>query len=193
MKETNKVTSNQFTTRHLVIMALFVALSYVVSLLSFPVFAATPYFKLDFGNVFIMLTGFMLGPVQGVIVCILKEAISIFSSGTGGVGELANMLMTCSFILLPSIVYRYKKGLKTVIATLLGACVIGIIAALLANRFIIFPLYMGAGAAAVFKDVFWFAVAFNGIKTVSISLFTLLLYKRLSRFLNTEFHTVPAR
>lgn len=193
MKETTKVTRNKFTTRNLVIMALFVALSYVVSLLSFPIFPATPYFKLDFGNVFIMLTGFMLGPVPGVIVCILKESISILSSGTGGVGELANMLMTCSFILLPSIVYRYKKGFKTVIATLSVACVIGVVVALLANRFIIFPLYMGGGAAAVFKKVFWFAVAFNGIKTVSISLLTILLYKRLSGFIKTHFSAAPAR
>ncbi len=192
MKETNHVTRIQMTTRTLVMMGLFVALSYAVSLLSFPVFPVTPYFKLDFGNVFIMLTGFLLGPIHGVIVCVLKEAISILSSGTGGVGELANMLMTSAFILLPSIVYRYKKGFKTVILTLCGACIIGIIAALLANRFIIFPLYMGDGAAAVFKDVFWFAVAFNAIKTVSISLLTILLYKRLSIFFKMHFNAVSA-
>lgn len=192
MKETNNVTRNQMRTKTIVMMGLFVALSYVVSLLSFPVFPATPYFKLDFGNVFIMLTGFLLGPVHGVIVCVLKEGISILTSGTGGVGELANMLMTCSFILLPSIVYRYKKGFKMVVVTMLGACFIGIVVALLANRFIIFPLYMGEGAAAVFKDVFWFAVAFNAIKTVAISLLTILLYKRLSIFFKMHANTVVA-
>lgn len=187
-------TSNRFTTRNLVMMALFTALSYVVSLLSFPIFLATPYFKLDFGNVFILLTGFLLGPVSGVIVCLLKEGISIFSSGTGGVGELANIIMTCSFILLPSIVYRYKKGFKTVIITLTAGCAAGILTALLVNRFLIFPLYMGNHAASVFREVFWFAVLFNLIKTVSVSLLSLLLYKRLSVFMKTNFNeTVPAK
>ena len=55
--------------------------------------------------------------------------------------------------------------------------------ALLTNRFINFPLYMGAGAAKVFAESFWFILAFNLVKTVAISILTLLLYKRLSNFL----------
>ena len=175
-----------FTTKRLVLMALFVALSYVIGFLEFPIFPATPYFKLDFANVFIMLTGFLLGPVEGIIVCALKELLSLIDSSSGGAGEVANFLMASAFILLPSIVYQFKKGFKVVAATLAGACLLGTATALVVNRFIVFPLYMGEAAPAVFHQVFWFAVAFNLIKTVAVSLVTVLLYKRLSVFLKKK-------
>lgn len=174
---------NRFTAKRLALMAAFVALAFAVSLLDFPIFPAVPFLKLDFGNVFILLIAFLLGPVEGVLVCVLKEALRVLTSGSGGVGELANVLMTCSYILLPAIVYQYKKGLKWVLPCLLAACFIGTGVALFANRFITFPLYLGEGGAAFFKQTFWFIAAFNLIKTAAISVLTLLLYKRLSNFL----------
>ena len=176
-----------FSAKRIALMAIFVALSFTVSLLSFSIFPASPVFflELDFGNVFILLISFLLGPIEGVVVCVLKELLRMLAGSTGGVGEIANMITTCSFILLPSIVYQFKKGLPTVILTLLGACILGTVAALLANRFITFPLFLKDAAVEVFYDGFWFIVAFNLIKTVSISILTLLLYKRLSNFIKT--------
>ena len=174
---------NRLSAKRLALMSAFVALAYVVSLLDFPIFPATPFLKLDFGNVFILLISFLLGPVEGVAVCVMKELLRMIGSSSGGVGELANMLATSAFILLPSIVYQFRKGLKWVVPCLVAACVLGTVGALLTNRFITFPLYMGAGAASVFADTFWFIVAFNLIKTASVSVLTLLLYKRLSNFL----------
>ncbi len=174
---------NRLSAKRLALMAAFVALAYVVSLLDFPIFPATPFLKLDFGNVFILLISFLLGPVEGVAVCVMKELLRIIGSSSGGVGELANMLATSAFILLPSVVYQFRKGLKWVVICLVAACFIGTGAALITNRFITFPLYMGKGATAVFADTFWFIVAFNLIKTASVSVLTLLLYKRLSNFL----------
>lgn len=178
----NEGKTQKLTTKRIVFIALFVALSYALSFFSFPIFPATPYFKLDFSNVFILLTGLLFGPVEGVIVCILKEIIGVTNSSSGGVGELANAIMTTSFILLPSIVYRKKKKTKAAIISFIPACLIGTAVALVTNRFIIFPMYMGEGAAAVFESAFWFAVAFNLIKTSSISLITGVMLKRLAYF-----------
>lgn len=171
---------NIFSTRRMVITALFTALSYAVSLFEFPIFPATPYLKLDFGNVFILLTGFLFGPIEGIIACVIKEVLCLIGTTSGGAGQAANAIMTTAYIIVPCIVYRRKKGFKTVVLTLAAACVLGTAAALAANRFIIFPLYMGEGAKAVFNDVFWYVTAFNVIKTVSVSVVTILLYKRLS-------------
>ena len=173
----------RFSAKRLAFMAVFVALSYAVSFLEIPIFPATPYLKLDFGNVFILLISFLLGPMEGIIVCVLKESLRMIGSSSGGVGELANVAATSAYILLPSVIYRFRKGLKAVIPALIGACFIGTAAALVTNRFITFPLYMGEGAAAVYRDVIWFLIAFNIIKTSSIGLLTLLLYKRLSNFI----------
>ena len=180
------VLKKRFSAKRVSLMAVFVALSFAVSLLDFPIFPATPFLKLDFGNTFILLIAFLLGPVEGVIVCVLKEMIRIPTGSTGGVGELANMFATCAYILLPSIIYQYKKGLKFVIPSLAAACLLGTGAALITNRYINFPLYMGAEAAAFFEKSFFFIVAFNLIKTAAVSILTLLLYKRLSNFLKNK-------
>ncbi len=171
------------STKKLVIVGLFVALSYVISLFEFPIFPATPYLKLDFGNVFILLTGFLFGPLLGICACLVKELLCLIGTTSGGAGQVANALVTVAYIIVPCSVYKYRKGIKAVILTLIVACLLGIGAALLANRFVIFPLYMGASAADVFSDVFWYVAAFNVIKTLAVSIVTILLYKRLSVFI----------
>lgn len=178
----------RLSAKRLAFMGVFVALAYAVSIFSFALFPSSGVFflELDFGNVFILLVGFLLGPVEGVIVCVLKEGLHVLlnlKGGTGGVGELANALMTSAYILIPSIVYQYRKGIKTVSFTLILACVVGTGVALLVNRFITFPLFLKDTAEQVFETNFWFIFSFNLIKTISISLISLLLYKRLSNFL----------
>ena len=180
MTEKKEKKANRFSAKRVALMAMFVALSYAVSWLEIPF---VDPFKLDFGNVFILLIAFLLGPVEGIAVCVLKESLRMIGSSSGGVGELANVLVTSSFILLPSILYRYKKGLKWVVFSLACACAVATMTALLTNRYINFPLYMGAGAKDAFKGLFWTIVGFNLVKTVSVSILTVLLYKRLSNFL----------
>lgn len=175
----------RFTAKRLALTAVFVALSFLVSLWSFSIFPGSPvaFLELDFGNVFILLVSFLLGPLEGIIVCVLKETLRIMAGSTGGVGELANMIVTTSYILLPSVVYQYKKSLKIVLITLSFACFIGTGAALVVNRFITFPMYMGSKGGDVFWACFWLITAFNLIKTAVIGGLTVLLYKRLSLFL----------
>lgn len=175
----------RFTAKRLALTAIFVALSFLVSLWSFPVFPGSPvsFLELDFGNVFILLASFLLGPLEGIIVCVLKETLRIMAGSTGGVGELANMIVTTCYIFLPSVVYHYKKSLKVVLISLSLACFIGTGAALVVNRFITFPMYMGSEGRKVFWACFWLIAAFNLIKTAVIGGLTVLLYKRLSLFL----------
>ena len=85
----------RFTPKRLALMGIFVALSFVVSLLEIPMplFGAS-FLKLDFSGVFIILISFLLGPVEGVIVCFMKEGLRcffpVFSSSLCA-GELANL------------------------------------------------------------------------------------------------------
>ncbi len=175
-----------FSMKKLVTLALFVAISYVISFISFPIFPAAPYMKLDFGNVFILLPALLFGPVEGVVICLIKELLSLINTSSGGVGEIANFIMTSSYILIPAIAYRYKKGIASVICSLGGACILGTAVAAITNRLIVFPLYMGDSAPQVFASVFWIVIAFNLIKTVSISILSFAMYKRLSEFLKKK-------
>ena len=178
-----KTDSEITTTKKLVGTAVFSALAYVVSWLEFPIFPGASFLKLDFSLVFILLAGFLFGPISGVCASLIKELIRFFTSSTGGVGEIANFIVTVAFIIVPTIVYSIKKGLPTVIITLIIGSVLEIIMSLLANRFINFPLYMGESAKEMFNSLWYFIVLFNLIKTASVCVLTILLYKRISKFI----------
>ena len=172
------------TTKRLVGTAMFAALAYITSLFEFPIFPAVPFLKLDFSAVFIALSAFIFGPICGITTCFIKEFIAyITKSSTGGIGEIANFIVISGYILIPSIVYCYKKGFPTVIITLIMGCVVQVALALLSNRFIMFPLFFGADAVKWFGSTWAFILAFNAIKAVAVSILTILLYKRISGFI----------
>ena len=70
MKKQNSNKKNP--TKKLVALALFTALAFIFSFWSFPIFPAAPFLKLDFGNVFIMLSGFLFGPIEAIAVTLIK-------------------------------------------------------------------------------------------------------------------------
>ena len=193
MRSTGKKSfKTRFTSKRLAFMAVFVALSYAVSFLEIPLpLFGAEFLKLDFGNVFIVLISFLLGPIEGVLVCLLKEGLRCLTSTSMCAGELANFIITSSYILLPSILYQFRRNLKTVVLSLSVACVLATGMALIANRFLIFPTFAfllggtiyGMSVGEAFA-AFWAAVLiFNLIKTVLVGVITMLLYKRLSNFL----------
>ena len=178
-----------FTTKNIAGMAVFSALSFVVYLLEIPIFASTPasFLELDFSNVFVMLAGFMYGPIPAIIITLVKELIHIAVGTTGGVGELANIIITTAFVLIPSIAYSRKKSLKTVIITLIIACFVQTGISLLVNKFINFPFFMGSVpfvptelSNSIFESLWVYVMVFNAIKSVAISLVTIFLYKKVS-------------
>ncbi len=165
-------------------LAMLSALAFAVTFLEFPIFPPASFLKLDFANVFVLIGGFMYGPVAAVIISLIKECLCLLKSSTGGVGELANFIVTFSFVIVPTLVYRFKKGLPTVALTLAIGCVLQVAAGLLSNRYINFPLFMGEGALAAFEALWWYVLLFNLIKGVAVGLVTVLLYKRISWLLN---------
>ena len=123
MKKKKGFFARHFTPKRIALMAVFVALSYAVSFLEIPMpLFGAEFLKLDFGNVFIVLISFLLGPIEGVMVCLLKEGLRCLTSTSMCAGELANFLITSSYLLLPSILYQYRRNLKTVILSLSAAC-----------------------------------------------------------------------
>ena len=165
--------------------AVFAALAYVVSFFEFPVFPAASFLKLDFSNVFTLLAGFLFGPLPAVAVSAVKELICFLTkSSTGGVGEIANFLLTVSFIAVPSVAYRYKKGFGWACVYLACGVILQTAMALVVNKFINFPLF--ALPSSMFDQLWPFIVYFNLIKGVAISAIVLLLYKQVSRLFKLE-------
>lgn len=163
--------------------AIFSALAFIVSFLEFPIFPLAHFLKLDFSAVFVALSGFIFGPVYGIITCVIKELLCLTKSSTGGVGEIANAIVITGFIIVPTLVYKFKKGLPVVILTFIIGCFIQTVLALLSNKFVLFPLYMGEEAGELFASTWVYVLLFNLIKSFSNSVITILLYKRISHLI----------
>lgn len=163
------------------------AVGYGLSWLEFPIFPMAAFLKLDFSNIATMLGGYLFGAPGAIVIEAVKQLlIWPTKSSTGGVGEIANFIMTVAFVLVPSILYKFKKGIPWVGIGMGIGCVCQVVAALLCNRFITFPLfakYLGMTAGEAFAGLWPFVLAFNAIKAVSVSILTFLLYKRMSKAL----------
>ena len=108
------------------------AISGVLMVIELPLFFAPPFYKLDFSELPVLICAFSLGPVAGVVCEFLKVLIHLLLKGTSTafVGDLANFLVGCSFVLPASICYQAtlsKKGaiwsltLGTFVMTVFGS------------------------------------------------------------------------
>lgn len=177
-------------------MATFTALSFVLYLpvFEFWIIPAVPFLKIDFSNTFVMMAGFALGPIAGIIVGVLKELLHAAMSSTFGIGEIANIIIMLPYVLIPSIVYKKHRNIKTVFITLAIGCVLQAVWSIPVNYLLTFPFFMSAfggswkGGMDFYLDVWYWAVLFNFVKTVLVSAAVLLLYKQFQRLFNLIFN-----
>ena len=121
--------------------ALLSACASVLMFLSFSVPFMPSFIKLDFSELPALLASFSLGPVSGVVVCLIKNLVNLPTTSTGGVGELANFLMGVTFVLPAGLVYRYKKSrVGAMLASIAGAACMAI-CSLPINYYISYPMY----------------------------------------------------
>ena len=160
-------------------------------------FLAPPFYQLDFSEVPALIGGFALGPVAGILIELVKVLLHK-GSATAGVGDLANFLIGCSFLVPASLIYRMHKTRRVAIAGMaVGTVSMAIIGCVL-NAFVLLPAYtvimpmetiLEAGKAvnanidSVFTFVLIAVAPFNLVKGVVVSLVTLVLYKYISRLL----------
>ena len=80
------------TTKNMVLIAMFGALSGVLMYIQVPVPFAPPFYKLDLCDVPVLIGSFTMGPLAGILVAAVKILISLVLRGTqtAGVGEFSN-------------------------------------------------------------------------------------------------------
>ena len=190
-----------FTTRKVVVIGMFSALSTVLMLFEIPMPFAPSFYKLDFSEVPIMIGSFAFGPAAGVMMEFVKILLKLVIKGTSTafVGELANFSVGCSFVLTASSVYMFRKTKKNAILSCVIATVVLTVFGTAFNAVYLLPafaklygmpmevlLQMGEEVNPLVKsgDVVSFVIAcvapLNLIKGFAISLITLLIYKPLS-------------
>lgn len=194
--------SSRETTRKLVLVGLFGSISALLMILEFGLPLIPGFIKMDFSELPVILGGFLLGPLYGSYIVFVKIALNFILNGTTtfGIGELVNMIGSLAYMLPAVFIYRKlhtKKGaiISLVVGTLIASGVL-----LLANYFVMFPLYAAvmnfpmeaivkmAGAtnpwvSDVFTMMLFSLLPFNLFKYGLTAVITFFTYKRLEKAL----------
>ncbi len=178
--------------------AMLSAVAFVLQFLEFPMPLSPAFAKMDFSDLPALIGAFAYGPLWGMVIEAVKNALHLMQSATGGIGELANFLMGSALVFPAGILYKYQKSRRTaLIGCLTGSVCMGFMSAL-TNYYILLPLFevfmpieQMIQAFAEFIPfihtkldvVLLNALPMNTIKGLLVSLVTMLLYKRLSPIL----------
>lgn len=188
--------------RTLVKIALMGALAAIVMVFEFPLWFAPPFYKLDLSEMVVLMGGFVLGPLAGAAIELVKVVINLIITGspTAGVGSLANLLVGWMFVIPASLIYKHKRTMAgAVIGMITGIICMGITGGLV-NLYILLPAYalaMGvsiqtfidAGTAvnANITDMKSFillaVIPFNALKGILSSVVVIPLYKKIAPIL----------
>ena len=84
-------------------------------ILEIPVPFAPPFYKIDLSELPALVGDFAFGPVAGIMIEFCKILLKLMTKGTSTalVGEMANFVVGCSFILPASFLYWLKKSKKS--------------------------------------------------------------------------------
>ena len=162
-----------------------------------------PIYKLDFSTVPVLLGGFSLGPVPGLLILLVKDLVGLTNSSSMGVGELADFLASAAMMLTAVAIYRRHHSRRGALIGLIAGTAVMTAAAALINYYIVIPFYVAAlnmPAEAIVsmigkvipavdslpKLIAFATTPFNLLKGVVLSVITFLLYKRLSPLLKGE-------
>ena len=178
--------------------AMLSAVAYLLAFVEFPVPLSPSFARMDLSDLPALIGAFAFGPLSGLLIELVKNALQLMTTSTGGIGEIANFLMGASYVVTAGFIYKRHKTKKTVLAACVLASVVMGIAAALANYFILLPLFENfmpldqlIASFAEFLpfihtklDVVLFnAFPFNLLKGLVIGGVTMLIYKRLTPIL----------
>lgn len=205
-RKKNGITEPVFSTRKVAVTGMFSAVAMLLYLFDFALPFAPPFYKLDFSELPILVGTFAFGPAAGVMMEFIKILLKLFIKGTSTafVGDLANFVIGCSFILPASVIYIFRKNKKTaVIACITGTLIMTVFGTAF-NAIYLLPAFsklygtplesllaMGTEVNPLAKEgsIVSFVAAcvapLNLIKGSSVSLVTLLIYKPLSPIIKT--------
>lgn len=195
---TLEMKSKALPTQVLAATAVLSAISYILAFLEVPVPLSPSFARMDLSDFPALIGAFAFGPVAGILIELIKNVLQLFSSSTGGVGEIANFLMGASYVIVAGMIYRkHKTKKRAAVSCVLASIAMGIMAAI-TNYFILLPLFETFmplnQVIAAFGEflpfihtkldvVLYNAFPFNVLKGLVIGALTMVSYKHLSPIL----------
>ena len=181
--------------RTITMTGLFGALSAVLMMFSFNVPLMPSFIKMDFSELPALIAAFSMGPISGMMVCLVKNLINLMFSTTGGVGELSNFILGCAFVVPAGLIYKKSKSKKSAFIGALVGDVFMAVFSVASNYFIVYPVYtmfmpmdailgmyqaIYSGADTLLKALLIFNMPFTFIKGLCSVVITFIIYKHIS-------------
>ena len=188
--------NSKLDVRKMTVTAMLSAIAFVLMFLDTAVPIMPSFIKLDLSELPALIATFALGPVCGVIVCLIKNLLHLLITTTGGVGELSNFILGAAFVLPAGLIYQHKKTKKNaIIGAIVGALAMAIIS-FPSNLFIVYPVYYNfmpkdviiaayqalvpfANIDSIAKCLLLFNVPFTFVKGLISAIITILIYQPL--------------
>lgn len=192
------MSKSTYRTRKMVMCAMLGAVAAVLMFFNFNVPFMPSFIKMDFSELPALIASFSYGPLAGITVCFIKNAINLFTSSTGGVGELSNFMLGCFFVVPAGVIYQKFRTKKGAFAGALTGAVSMALLSVVTNYYIVYPVYtvfmpmetiMGMyqvimpSVENLWQALLIFNMPFTFIKGMASLVISVLIYKPLSPIL----------
>ncbi len=191
-------TTKAVNVRYLTVTAMLSAVAYILMFLDFSVPFMPGFIKMDLSELPALIGSFSMGPLCGVLICLVKNVLHLFITTTGGVGELSNFILGVAFVLPAGLIYKHKKTRKTALAgSLLGAVIMAVFS-VVSNYFLVYPVYYNfmpedrilaayqlilPSMKSILQCLICFNMPFTFVKGLFSVVITFLVYKHISPIL----------
>ena len=188
--------------RRLVFTAMLAAVAAVLQMLSFKLPFMPSFISFDLSDFPAVMASLTMGSKSGIFVCLVKNIICLFTTKTGGVGELSNFILGCALVIPAGIIGRKINNYKgAVIGSVIGSFIMGLLG-LASNYFLVYPIYekimpieviigmyqaINPSVNGLFECLLIFNLPFTIAKGLIASLLTLPLYKKLRPVFNSYY------
>lgn len=202
-EDSSVMQTHQLHVKWIAKVALLSAIAYVLMMLEFPLPLMPDFLKFDFSEIASLLAAFSMGPLAGVMVCLLKNLLHLPFSNTMMIGELANFLIGASFVGTAGLIYGRHKTKKAAMLSMAAGTIAMTLVGSLFNFWINIPFYvqvMGFPLEAIIglsqaagntlvhdmnSLILWVFVPFNLFKGGLVSILVSLMYKKVSPLLHS--------
>ncbi|MGI6239031.1 MAG: ECF transporter S component [Christensenellales bacterium] len=117
------------------------ALATILMFLSFNVPLMPSFIKLDFSELPALIGAYALGPVGGLLICLVKNLVNVTFTTTGGIGELSNFLIGALFVVPAGLIFRKSPTRKgALVGGLVGAAAMATLS-VFTNYYVVYPVY----------------------------------------------------
>lgn len=173
-----------WSTKKLVILALFTALLLILSFVEVPIFPAAPFLKYDASSAVAALAACGFGPGAGAAVGIASAVIHGLIMGDPW-GSLMTIVVLICWIVPIALIYRIKRTRMMLIVGLAVGSLLSLAGALGGNL-LITPVYTGTTVEVVAAMIIPILLPFNALKLLINDVLVFLLLKPVENLVDKD-------